>query len=327
MFGILNPIDYDDEYDYDAPYEILVFARPAELPESSKLAQCPHLSTRLAFMIDYHVHTSLCNHANGSMDQYIRNAIDAGLSEICFLDHLTLHESGRHLSMRPDYVPLYYQTTRRLANTYKNHIRVKVGLEVDYDPKNAPIVTKIIAPYDFDVIGGSVHFIDRINIVSSKDTEARESKSIDEICELYLAVLDEMIENTHVDIICHLDIFKKFGRRPSSDFEKKFDEILSKISDKRLTVELNTSGYTHKANEFYPNTSLIKKCREKNIRMTIGSDAHQPQQVARHFDKAIDLLIKSGYRYISAFTRREQYDIPLTIANHKTPKIQTGGAL
>ncbi len=277
-------------------------------------------------MIDYHVHTSLCNHANGTMDQYIQNAIAAGLTEICFLDHLTLHERGRHLSMTPGYVPFYYQSARQLAHTYKNHIRVKVGLEVDYDPKNAYAVKKIIAPYDFDVIGGSVHFIDTLNIVSTKDTEARESENIDVICKHYLALLDEMIETLSVDIICHLDIIKKFGRRHSAEFEKKFDAILSKISYKNLTVELNTSGYNHKANEFYPKPLLLKKCHEKNIRITIGSDAHQPQHVARHFDQAIDLLTKTGYQYVSAFTRRKPYDIPLLINNHDILKIQNGGA-
>jgi histidinol-phosphatase (PHP family) len=277
-------------------------------------------------MIDYHVHTSLCNHANGTMDQYIQNAIAAGLTEICFLDHLTLHESGKHLSMTPAYVPFYYQSARQLAHTYKNHIRVKVGLEVDYDPKNAHNVKKIIAPFDFDVIGGSVHFLDTLNIVSTKDTEARENESIDVICSDYLLLLNEMIENMDVDIICHLDIIKKFGRRPSDEFEKKFDEILSKISYKSLTVELNTSGYNHQANEFYPSAFLLKKCHEKNIRMTIGSDAHQPNQVARHFDKAIDLLVKTGYCHVSAFTRRKPYDIPLTTSNHEIPKIQNGGA-
>ncbi|MDA3897362.1 MAG: histidinol-phosphatase [Desulfobacteraceae bacterium] len=277
-------------------------------------------------MIDYHVHTSLCNHANGTMDQYIQNAIAAGLTEICFLDHLTLHESGKHLSMTPEYVPFYYQSVRQLAHTYRNHIRVKAGLEIDYDPKNAHNVKKIIAPFDFDVIGGSVHFIDRVNIVSSKDTEARENESIDTICENYLLLLDKMIENMDIDIICHLDIFKKFGRRPSAEFEKKFDEILSKISYKGLTVELNTSGYNHKANEFYPAASLLKKCHEKDIRMTLGSDAHQPHQVARHFDKAIDLLLKTGFRHVSAFTHRKPYDIPLKISNHEILKIQNGGA-
>ncbi len=259
------------------------------------------------------------------MDQYIRCAIAAGLTEICFLDHLTLHKSGRHMSMPPDYVPLYYQTARRLAHRYKNRIQVKVGLEVDYEPENVHTVQKIIQPFDFDVIGGSVHFIDQMNMVSSKDTAARESEHIDIICNDYLLLIEEMIENMDMDIICHIDVFKKFGRRPSAEVNTRFDALLSKIKHHQLTVELNTSGYNHKLNEFYPSTDLLRKCVEKDIRITLGSDAHKPQQVARHFDMAIDLLTKTGFRTISAFTRRKPYDIPLTARRHEIPKIQNGG--
>ena len=165
-------------------------------------------------MIDYHVHTSLCNHASGTMDQYIRKAISAGLKEICFLDHLTLHEGGSHLSMTPDYVPFYYQSVRRLGHTYRNDILVKAGLEVDYDPANAETAQKIIAPFDFDVIGGSVHFIDHINMVSTKNTKARESRSIDTLFSAYLSLLEEMIDNFPIDIICHIDITKKIRTPP-----------------------------------------------------------------------------------------------------------------
>ncbi|MGB9498968.1 MAG: histidinol-phosphatase [Dissulfuribacterales bacterium] len=274
-------------------------------------------------MIDYHVHTSLCNHATGTMDQYVKSAINKGLSEICFLDHLTLNKKGSHLSMEPEYVPFYYQSARHLAHVYKDHIRVKVGLEVDFDPKNANRVKEIIAPYAFDVIGGSVHFIENINIVSTKDTQARENEDIDVICSRYLDALHAMVDANGIDIICHIDIFKKFGRRPSAQFDKNFDEILSKIRYNNLTVELNTSGYTHQANESYPNAVLLKKCRDRNIPVTIGSDAHQPQSVGQHYDKAIDLLLTTGYRHVSAFTRRMRYEIPLL----KNLETKTGGTL
>lgn len=262
-------------------------------------------------MIDYHVHTSLCNHATGTMEQYVQSAIDAGLEEICFLDHLTLNKSGNHLSMEPGYVPFYYQSARQLAQMYKKHIRVKVGLEVDFDPKNADQVEDIIKPFAFDVIGGSVHFIENINIVSTKEKDKWQNKNIDDICARYLDNLDAMIDFNGIDIICHLDVFKKFGRRPLAVFDKKFDEILSKISYKNLTIELNTSGYNHAANEFYPDASLLKKCYEKNIHITIGSDAHHPESVAQYHDKAINLLLTTGYRHVSAFTRRTRYELIL----------------
>jgi len=263
-------------------------------------------------MIDYHVHTSLCNHANGTMEQYVRRAVEIGLTEICFLDHLTLHEKGRRLSMSSAELPFYYHAARRLANQYKDRIQVKVGLEVDILPDHVDQINKIISPFAFDVIAGSVHFIQDINIVSTKEIDPRrEEAGMEYLCERYLKTLDDLIDADMVDMICYLDVVKKFGRRPPAIFDEKFDEILSKISYKKIVLELNTSGYNHAASEFYPATPLLIKCFKKGIHMTLGSDAHTPDSVGQHFDEAINLLISIGYRHVCAFTRRSRDKIPL----------------
>jgi histidinol-phosphatase (PHP family) len=263
-------------------------------------------------MIDYHVHTSLCNHANGTMEQYVRRAVEIGLTEICFLDHLTLHEKGRRLSMSPAELPFYYHAGRHLANQYKERIQVKVGLEVDILPDYIDQIKKIISPFAFDVIAGSVHFIEDINIVSTKENDPRrEQAGMEYICDNYLKNLDDMIDADMVDMICHLDVVKKFGRRPAAHVDEKFDEILSKISYKKITLELNTSGYNHAASEFYPSTPLLSKCFKKGIHITLGSDAHMPSSVGQHYNEAIDLLLATGYRNVSAFTRQHRYELPL----------------
>jgi len=46
-------------------------------------------------MVDYHVHTALCNHADGSMREYLECACEKGLAEFCFLDHLILHPRSK----------------------------------------------------------------------------------------------------------------------------------------------------------------------------------------------------------------------------------------
>lgn len=38
-------------------------------------------------LADYHIHTSLCNHANGTMKDYIKMALQKNISEMGFADH------------------------------------------------------------------------------------------------------------------------------------------------------------------------------------------------------------------------------------------------
>jgi histidinol-phosphatase (PHP family) len=81
----------------------------------------------------------------------------------------------------------------------------------------------------------------------------------------------------------------------------------------------------HKAEEFYPSPTLVKKCFEHHIPMTLGSDAHGPGQVGRHFDQALDLMRKTGFRHISTFTRRRRYDLPIPTQTPETQNNLHGG--
>jgi len=37
---------------------------------------------------DYHIHTTLCKHAEGVIADYKASAINKGIPEICFTDHV-----------------------------------------------------------------------------------------------------------------------------------------------------------------------------------------------------------------------------------------------
>ena len=62
-------------------------------------------------LADYHIHTSFCNHANGTMKEYVKYAITAGLNEIGFSDHNPLPAIfDSHYRMQPDDLKIYLKT-------------------------------------------------------------------------------------------------------------------------------------------------------------------------------------------------------------------------
>ena len=79
-----------------------------------------------------------------------------------------------------------------------------------------------------------------------------------------------------------------------------------------MTVEINTSGYNHPGREIYPSFDIIKNCREHGISITLGSDAHKPDNVGQHYDKALPLLIEAGYRHLAVFDRRKRSQVAIT---------------
>ena len=265
-------------------------------------------------MIDYHIHTRLCNHARGSMEAYIKKGIQEGLKEICFLDHLTIQDEGKGLSMLPSEVPLYFQALQYFKNSYNGLIDIKAGLEVDFNPVHAQLFEDIINTYAFDLITGSLHFPGGIDIVSRSSAWSKGQQDNDYIYSLYFKHLEEMLGYDYFDVIGHIDLIKKFGKKPLKLYDKEINKILSIIKKKCLVVEVNTSGYNHPAGEAYPCSKLLKKCNRAGIGITLGSDAHKPEQVGQYFDRALSMLISAGYTEITTFTKRLPKKISINIS-------------
>lgn len=263
-------------------------------------------------MIDYHVHTPLCNHAKNGMESYVRRGVALGLRDICFLDHLTLPERENGQSMRPNEVSLYFQGIQTLKNRYSGQINVKAGLEIDFNPDYTEVFNEIIDTFSFDVIGISLHSPAGQDVVSRSSAWGHGEFDTDYIYDLYMTELDKMLDFDYFDILCHLDLPKKFGRIPSQPIDDRYAEILRKIKDKNLTVEINTSGYDHTVGEIYPSREIIVQCHDFGIPITLGSDAHAPERIGMHYDRVLPILTSAGYRDLSVFTKRKRTEVPIT---------------
>ena len=51
--------------------------------------------------------------------------------------------------------------------------------------------------------------------------------------------------------------------------------------------------------------------KEREIPITFGSDSHNPDQLGRHFEMAIDLARAAGYTHRAAFRRRKKTLVPI----------------
>ena len=262
-------------------------------------------------MIDCHIHTRLCGHAHGVMEAYVQRALEAGLKKISFLDHLTAEEAEKGYSMTVEEIPLYFQAVQRLKYQYKGRIDVGAGLEIDFFPERFDDLVAATELFDFDVIGGGLHFPGGIDIVTAA-SPLKNGMDADDAYAIYFKALEQMIDRGSFDFICHLDLIKKFGcRLPHRSFEKEMDHILAKIKAANLAIEVNGSGFDHLPGESYPGGKIIKKCFDHGIDLTIGSDAHRPDQVGRGRQRILKMMISAGYRHVAVFSKRKKEMIPI----------------
>jgi len=278
-------------------------------------------------MIDYHLHTPLCRHALGSPADYLEAAREKGLREIGFADHFPLGLIGvkprSEVTMSPGELPRYVGEIKALAAGEKE-IRVKLGVEADYLPGKEKELARLLAREPLDYVIGSIHFMDDWDFTHPLYAAQFETADLAQVYRRYFELLWQACDSGLFDIIGHIDVIKKFGYRlPGAAMEPYLERTARILKEKGLCFELNSSGRAAPAAEFYPGRRLLELCCREGVPVTLGSDAHAPDQVGRYFDDALQLLREVGYRELAVFTARQRSFIPLEDC---AGKLNRGGA-
>ncbi len=261
-------------------------------------------------LVDYHTHTALCGHATGTVEDYIKAAIAKGLSEIGFSDHAPLPEGLREgITMRDSQTEEYLLSILSHALKYKSRIAVRTGFEVDF-PLHDTFAPKYFTDPRIDYFIGSCHFIDGWAFDHPDFIDGFSRRDIDDIYSRYYAIIKDLVSSGLFHIIGHFDLVKKFGHRAKKDFSKEIAALFNS-SRHGIAVEINTAGLRKPVEELYPSEDIVSLLFTLNVPVTLGSDAHSPDEVGYAFDRAVEMLKKAGYRKISAFEKRRRFDIAL----------------
>jgi histidinol-phosphatase (PHP family) len=278
---------------------------------------------------DWHTHNSLCSHAIGSIEDYVKKSIEKNLNLIGVSDHFP-YECLKGIeaipyeeyAMKLENLEPYVSTVAYLREKYQDIIEIKLAFELDYigQQVNAhkPYLEKYIKQIDY--ILGSVHILLGKGKMFAFDdnrflNDYKLYDSMDEIYIDYYNTIQNMIISTEFsfDIISHFDLPKKYNKRPENEglIAEHVDRTLDLIKTKDLTIEINTSGWRKEVKEQYPSKDIIKKMYDLDIPILLGSDAHHPDEVGFNFNDAIKLVKKIGYTQLAYFEKRKRKFIDL----------------
>ena len=242
---------------------------------------------------DHHVHTRLCNHASGEMEDYVVAAINRGLQSITFLEHLEcgILSSYRTWLTEEDFNE-YFRQGRMLQILYGDQITIRLGVEVGYNPSAVDQLTTMLSRFPFDHVGLSYHyFFDgnrHLNMLSRrrKNIEALAAAGIDKVLDEYFTGLCRACNDIQCDKVCHLDAALRHmpGFSLKENNWKQIEQLLGLMLKKKIGLEVNTSGFELRSLPF-PSPKIIQRAAQLNIQTIAGSDAHRPDQVGRHFDQ------------------------------------------
>jgi histidinol-phosphatase (PHP family) len=269
-------------------------------------------------IVDYHMHLrdpeERIDHTVEAVERWVDAAAARGIDEIGFAEHVYYFEQTRPLWDEPFMLERnVYDLERYVGAVLEAKGRglpVKLGLEVDYAAGRERETAEVLAPYPWDYLLGSVHFVDGFAV--DQEPGLVEKLGPEEGWRRYFVWLRNAARSGLFDSLSHPDLVKHHGPRATVEsVQWLHEETSDAIEAAGVCVEVSAAGLHKPVGELYPDAPLLEACRARGVPITLASDAHVPQHVGRDLDRAIELARSAGYETVTVFDGRERRQEPL----------------
>lgn len=265
----------------------------------------------MAVLTDYHMHSSFSGDSQTHMEEMIKQAISLRLTHICFTEHMDLDfpiTEGEPVIDFEVNVDSYLYELLRCRNKYDKQIHINFGIELGLQPHLFNEYEDLIKQYDFDFVIGSSH------VCNGRDPyypSFYKGRSEEEACrEYFQSEIDNMKKFSSFDVYGHLDYVVRYCPNKDKEYTYEkykdlFDEIINMLLEKEIGLEINTSSIKYGLKELHPMSSILKHYKKMGGEIiTIGSDAHRPEEIANGFNRATEILNECGFKYYTIFEKR-----------------------
>lgn len=257
---------------------------------------------------DYHIHTSFSPDSKMEPEEAVRAAIAAGVTHLCFTEHMDL---GHHMEMydcAPDFIGMEEKISR-LREKYPE-ISIGKGIEAGYILETAEQTAKFLKEQSFDYVLLSTHCVAGMDcgVPESKRGQDKETAYKRYLEAVYASVTDDRL-TAYYDCVGHIGYIAKGlhyedNTFPYEMFPELFDKILTEIIKRGKGIEVNTSGI-ERGGHVFPHPGVIRRYKELGGRIiTIGSDAHKEQNVGTYIKEAVEIIKDAGFEEIALFHNR-----------------------
>jgi histidinol-phosphatase (PHP family) len=269
-------------------------------------------------IVDYHLHLrdpqERIEHTVEAVERFVAGAAERGIDEIGFTEHVYYFTQTRELWTQPYQVERCSYDIERYVGAVleakERGLPVKLGLEVDYVGGRERETADLLAPYPWDYLLGSVHFVDGFAV--DMEPGLVEKLGPNEAWRRYFVWLRNAARSGLFDALSHPDLIKHHGPRTDPESAQWLhEETADAIEAAGVCIEVSSAGLHKPVGELYPDWPFLDACCKRGVPITTASDAHVPQNVGRDLDRAVDLARSAGYETVTVFERRRRRQEPL----------------
>ncbi len=302
-------------------------------------------------MIDYHVHlwphSEVADEGELALERiaaYTDAAAAEGVTEIALTEHFFRFTQGRAVvdNWWRDFGERGGQPFYERAAAYFDHhatadldlyvstalaakqagLPVVVGLEVDYYAGRMDEVSSLLSGYPFDVLLGSVHWIenwmfdDLSDEVEMGEWDRRQNS---EAWRAYTDALEELAGTAACDVLAHPDLIKVANRIPDRGIVEECEARIAEAArSSGMAAEISSAGRRKPCGEDYPSPSLLARFKGQGVPITFASDSHGSGRVGERNMDLRTAAAEAGYSSVRRFKGRNPEDVAFAVTTATT---------
>lgn len=262
---------------------------------------------------DYHLHSGFSDDSNEPMENQINKAIELGLDEICFTDHVDYgikrdfndprgiiirhgieHGVEVHLPLSNVNYPEYFKKLKEVKEKNKDKITIKNGLEFGIQSITVNEYKKLYEKYkdELDFVLFSMHQVNNLEFWTQDFQRGKTQKEYND--EYYKEIYKTMLMFKDYSVLAHLDLLARYDLNGIYPFEYEKDniaEILKQAIKNNKGIEINTSSWHYGLKDTQPSKDILKLYKDLGGKIiTVGSDAHKTEYLGDHIKDAYKIL-------------------------------------
>lgn len=262
-------------------------------------------------LTDLHTHTILSPDGHAPLSEMAQAAVDNGLSVLAVTDHYDmLNEDGRRV-LTYDWAPSLAQYAETLPH-FQDKLRLRLGVELGsahISPEHARAVIAG-AGEELDQVIGSIHnFREEHGGGEYFFADFHELSACHAALDDYFTSMEELTALPDCyDILGHIIYPTRYMHRDGHDipipgqYKDRLAEILRTVIQTGRSIEVNTCrGRTV---EDWQAILLLYRDLGGTL-VTVGSDAHYPNDVGKGLKEACALLQVCGFPHLTVYNRRQ----------------------
>jgi len=264
------------------------------------------------YLTDYHTHSLISPDSEAPLARMVEMAAAAGIREYCVTDHADLLDWHGKPDPNFNWAGAREQY-RALTDGLRLSIQVRLGLELGSAPHSPADGRRILEQGGeaLDFVLGSIH--NWIGAEGNIDMYFTRFSHDPHLCR---RAMDNYLDSVWAlvrrcpdcyDALAHLPYPLRYMERDGQtlsllDYQETIREILAEVARTGHALKINTNRGT--SMDWWPTLLRWFRAAGGNY-VTMGSDAHRPEDVAKGIPEACALLQAAGFRHVTTYVKRQ----------------------